>query len=206
MRYDKKKWLQRSASRSDITGQVTHLTKGTEDEVAIEVLIKILRARVLIGSTTASGFIVGNTPAVCFQEAPLYSICQNCQYEAKDAAENERAARYTAYGLMFQKDYIYNEGGRPVLYENTKFAKTILPEDQWWRIVSFNLSNSDGIIDWTHEREWRMPNNFRFDISKATIIVPNPEAYKNFYKLSKIGGEDVASEVRTVISVGAVFL
>lgn len=206
MRYDKKKWLQRSASRSDITGQVTHLTKGTEDEHAIEVLIKILRARVLTGSTTASGFIVGNTPAVCFQEAPLYSICQNYQYEAKDAEEYKRAARYTAYGLMFQKDYIYNKGGRPVLYEDTELAKTILPEDQWWRIVRLDLSNPESIIDWTHEREWRIPNNFEFDISKATIIVPNPEAYRNFYEFSKFGGEDVASQVRTVLSVGAVFL
>lgn len=206
MRYNKEKWIQRSASRSDITGQVTHLTKRTKDEHAIEVLIKILRARTLTGSTTASGFIVGNTPAVCFQESPLYSICQNCQYEAKDAKENNKEARYSAFGLMFQKDYIYNKGGRPVLYEDTDFAKKILPEDQWWRIVRFDLSNSDSIIDWTHEREWRIPNNFKFDISKATIIVPNPENYRVFYELSKVGGEDVASKVRAVLSVGAVFL
>ncbi|WP_143521829.1 DUF2971 domain-containing protein [Pseudomonas sp. 2995-3] len=206
MRYNKDKWIQRSASRSDITGQVTHLTKRTKDARAVEILIKILRARVLMGSTTTSGFIVGDTPAVCFQEAPLYSICQNYQYEAMDAKENDRAARYSAYGLMFQKDYVYNKGGRPVLYENTKLAKEILPRDQWWRIVRFDLSNSDSIIDWTHEREWRTPNNFEFDISNATIIVPNPEAYRDFYELSKVGGEDVAIKVRTVLSAGAVFL
>lgn len=206
MRYNKEKWIQRSASRSDITGQVTHLTKRTKDEHAIEVLIKILRGRTLTGSTTGSGFIVGNTPAVCFQESPLYSICQNYQYEAKVAKENNKEARYSAFGLMFQKDYIYNKGGRPVLYEDTDFAKGILPEDQWWRIVRFDLSNSDNIIDWTHEREWRIPNSFKFDISKVTIIVPNPENYRMFYELSKVGGEDVASKVRAVLSVGAVFL
>ena len=72
---------------------------------------------------------------------------------------------------MFPKEYVYNKGGRPVIYEKTEIAKTFLPKEQWWRIVNFDLGNSDNIIDWTHEREWRCPGNFEFELSEATILM-----------------------------------
>jgi hypothetical protein len=58
-----------------------------------------------------------------------------------------------------------------------------LTPDEWWRIVNFDLSNDDNIVDWTHEREWRLTGDaFQFDISKATIILPNSRIYKHFIK------------------------
>ena len=50
--------------------------------------------------------------------------------------------------------------GRPVIYDKTISAKKYLPENEWWRIVNLDLSDEDRFIDWTHEREWRVPNDF----------------------------------------------
>jgi len=78
-------WTNRIASRSDLTGRLTHLTKSngidisamTFDEInikAVDNLINILKDKEIHGSTTSSGYIVGNTKAVCFQDTPLYAI------------------------------------------------------------------------------------------------------------------------------------
>ena len=65
----------------------------------------------------------------------------------------EAKVRYVGVGLMFNKVYAYQRGGRPVVYEDTERAKDLLPEDEWWRIVRYNLTDEENIIDWTHERE-----------------------------------------------------
>lgn len=66
----REEWKKRIARRSDMTCSLVHLTKdaviGGEKVNAIDVLIKILKERKLVGSTTESGFIVGSRKAVCF--------------------------------------------------------------------------------------------------------------------------------------------
>jgi hypothetical protein len=81
---------------------------------------------------------------------------------------------------MFDKRYVYSNGGRPVLYDEPEEAKKLLPPDQWWRIVKLDLNDKDHIVDWTHEREWRAPGDFEFEIRKATILVPSRMDYKQF--------------------------
>jgi hypothetical protein len=85
MAYTAKLWSERVRSRIDIAGQIIHLPRsatinGTKIS-ALQRVLKILRERRLLGSTSASGFIVGGTRAVCFQDAPLYSVCQNIDFE-----------------------------------------------------------------------------------------------------------------------------
>lgn len=42
----------------------------------------------------------------------------------------------------------------------------MLPKDQWSRIVHYDQSNKENLIDWTQERVWRIPTDeFEFDIS-----------------------------------------
>ena len=63
---------------------------------------------------------------------------------------------------MFPKRYVYNAGGRPVIYEDAEVAERMLPDKRdWWRIVKFDLSNKKKVVDWTHEREWRVPGRIR---------------------------------------------
>ena len=204
MPYTEQEWRNRIISRTDLCGQVTHLTKsnqvGGTQLSAMDVLIKILRDRKVVGSTTSSGFIVGSRSAVCFQDAPIYSICQNIEFESKRHKEgSEKAPKYEAFGIMFPKKYVYSKGGRPVIYENTLYAKNMLPKDSWWRIVNYDLSDSNNIIDWSHEREWRVPGDFDFEIEQAR----NPENFKEF--MLEVEAE-IVTHVRSVVTLGVVFV
>src|SRR5882724_4400914 len=119
MAYTSKVWNQRVRSRVDISGQVTHLTRAAESNgnkmSALQVLIKILRERTITGSTTDSGFIVGAKSAVCFHDAPAYSLCQTIDFERFLAREQSLThIRYEPVGLMFTKPYAYDRGARPV--------------------------------------------------------------------------------------------
>lgn len=86
MNYPKDTWLKRLAERSDLSSYVAHLTRpatvDTEDFSAVEVLLMILKDRSIRGSSTRSGFIVGATEAVCFQDAPPHALAQNLWFEA----------------------------------------------------------------------------------------------------------------------------
>jgi hypothetical protein len=93
-----------------------------------------------------------------------------------------------------------------VIYEATETAKQFLPPTQWWRIVRFDLSDPNNMVDWTHEREWRVPNNFAFDIDQASVLVPSPMAFREFVRRSKQGAEDVSELVRCIVPLGSLFL
>ena len=78
---DFNEWRNRYKHRNDISSRLTHLTKGDSSEQAFSTLLKILEEKRLNGSTTESGFIIGNKAAVCLQEAPLNAIAENLLYE-----------------------------------------------------------------------------------------------------------------------------
>lgn len=193
-------WIDRIADRMDLCAQVTHFTRAAtingDDFSAIEILIKILRERRIIGSNTSSGFIVGNRSAVCFQESPVISMAQIFR---------KTGQRYTGTGLMFKKPYVFRKKGRPVFYDQTQNAKLYLTESNWWRIVNFSLHNSTSFIDWTHEREWRVPDDFGFDIAQATVVVPGTDRVEEFLEKSANNeGEDVAKLVKAIIPLSTI--
>jgi hypothetical protein len=186
-------WKNRISKRNDITGMLTHLTKPKEvygmnlsesdiNKRAIDNLISILVEKMIKGSNTKSGFIIGDTPAVCFQDAPLHGIIQNVENEIANRLQNKsNKIRYCGNGLLFSKFYAYGKGGRPVIYDMSSDAKKYLPPDQYWRIVNLQLSAEPSIIiDWTHEREWRVPNNFEFEYDLTHIVVYDKETYDYF--------------------------
>lgn len=70
-------WSNRYKNRNDISSRLTHLTKESTERDAFQTLLKILDDKVINGSTTETGFIIGNKPAVCLQEAPLNAIAEN---------------------------------------------------------------------------------------------------------------------------------
>lgn len=53
------------STRSDMSSYVTHLTRKTEENNAIEILIKIINDSKLIGSSN-KGYIQGKNRATCF--------------------------------------------------------------------------------------------------------------------------------------------
>lgn len=211
MGYTKDLWAKKIAGRSDLSSQVIHLTRSCEIDGKkvgpVDVLMRMLSSGRINGSTHESGFVCGNIPATCFQDVPLYSLSQNiyAEQQYREAVTGVKV-RYLGVGLMFPKPYVYARGGRPVVYESTDKAKSILPEDEWWRIVRFDLLDEDNFIDWTHEREWRIPGGFEFDLEQATVLVPNTFGYHRLLKLCReYGDEDILSKVRGIVDLGSVF-
>lgn len=211
MPYNIDLWKQRIAQRADISSQIVHLTRSAEvdgkKKGPVDILMQILVNGEIRASTTESGFICGNVPATCFQDVPLYSLAENIHAEESYRQQNHNAkVRYVGVGLMFPKPYVYRSGGRPVFYETTDRAKALLPEDEWWRIVRYDLNRDEEIIDWTHEREWRVPGNFQFDITEATVVLPNKVGYDRFLKLcEEETGIDILHSIKGIVNLGAVF-
>ena len=212
MPYQMTHWKQKIARRSDLSSQLVHLTRSTvsdEGKVGpVDVLTKILLDCHISASTTTSGFIVGDIPATCFQDAPLYAVAQNIYAEEQyREAVDDAKVRYVGVGLMFNKVTVYQRGGRPVVYEDTERAKAMLPEDEWWRIVRFNLADEDNIFDWTHEREWRVPGGFDFELDEVTVVLPSKFGYDRFIRNCESHKQetDIIREIRGIVSLGSVF-
>lgn len=201
-----KEWRKRFKYRMDLSSRLTHLTKGVNDNDAFNNLINILEEKRIKGSTKKKGFICGEIPAVCLQDAPLFAIAENLQYEEALRKEENQKIRYLGFGVRFQKDFIYRQGGRPVIYDDKDEAKKYLPTNEWWRIVKLDLSNSNSVVDWTHEREWRVPKKIIFEYSQCEVIVPSSKYYKKFVDYClKNGREDILTKIRGIVAVSSVY-
>lgn len=204
MGYKKQFWKSRVAERTDLSTYVVHLTRESEFKgrrrTALDGMWSLLEKKCIYGSSTESGFIVGDTKAVCFQDSPLHGICQNVYYEQKYREDKPSAkVRYQAMGLAFPKEYVFRSGGRPVIYDVSREAKRYLPEKEWWRIVNYDLYDDDNFIDWTHEREWRVPRKFEFDISEATLLFVNEKNYRLFVKRCEQESKPYLKEAKGIV-------
>src|SRR5262249_23479887 len=141
--------------RADFTNSLVHLTRERKElnkttfgldlvASAFEVLKEILAAGVIQGGL---GFVKGSQPVVCLSEIPLASM-------DKFATQMDGSTRYRFYGVALSKQAVFDAGGRPVIYSPDNEAGWI-PSDQKWRQVKFEPPH----VDWTHEREWRVPGN-----------------------------------------------
>lgn len=200
------KWFDRVQKRTDIVTRLTHLTRATETMDALEVLLKILDDKKLVGSTTESGYIVGETPAVCLQETPLESLAEHILYENASFHSIDKCdVRYSGVGIRFNKVFVYKCGGRPVIYDKTEYLKAILPEEQYWRIVNFDLDNKEKYIDWTHEREWRVPNELVFDYNKIELIFPTDREYRRFIAYCEEQGKiDMMKSIHGILILSSI--
>ncbi len=192
-------WQQRITHRSDMTLGLVHLTKRTKKESALDVLVKILKDKKLQGGR---GFVCGKDPVVCFQDAPLHSISENIFYEQQIRKETHGSVRYDPCGLRFSKAKIYKSGGRPVIYELTNTAKGLIKEDEHWRIVCLNLNEADNIIDWTHEREWRIKGDFSFEWEDVEILLSQEYSLSNFIEAcDKNGISDLLTKIKGITTL-----
>lgn len=204
MAYNKELWRKRYIERSDLTTELVHLTRSTNEKSAIDVLYEIVDSRMIRGSTTASGFVVGDTPAVCFQDAPLSAVGQNCWFEQTFRKTNDWAKkRYDPTGIMIQKTQVFTKGGRPVIYDITAEAKKYLPCDQWWRVVNIDL-RGDNIVDWSHEREWRIPKDLKFELSDIVLLFGNNNEVAKFIEKCNDSGKNYYSEARGITTIESV--
>jgi hypothetical protein len=152
------------ATRFDISDWLIHFTaRGSPDE-AFSRLTNIIRESRIIGS---SRFIRGGYRCVCFTEAPLAAF-------AAQFLRRFPFSRYSPFGLMFEKRWVYERGGRPAIYEPDREFE-LLPEELRWRHVRYEPCGEEA-IDFTWEREWRVRcDELPFTPVEAAIVVPNNE-------------------------------
>ncbi len=144
--------------RPDITNKLIHFTSGNSFDEAFDRLQRIVDDCCLIGSGEK---IRGSYRCVCFTEAPLTSL--------QHGLVNPSAyTRYSPFGIMFEKQWLYEQGGRPVIYQpETEFG--LLPNELRWRHVRYE----PGVSDFTWEREWRIhTDELHFSPNVAGIVVP----------------------------------
>lgn len=197
-------WKANIKQREDLSKCLIHFTKAVNSEIGYldetYILNKILSDGVLNGSTTENGFIHGDRPAVCLHDIPLQVISKSI-YKEHFELQNDRRNNFTGVGLCFSKKFIYEKGGRPVIYDKPYIAKQYLDKNEWWRIVNLDLSNDKNIIDWTHEREWRVANKLEFKLSDVMIIVPSYEAYEDLNYYCKSKKLDIVNNTKGVFNI-----
>ncbi|WP_169829022.1 abortive infection system antitoxin AbiGi family protein [Chromobacterium amazonense] len=140
---------------------MTHLVRAGCYDEAVDILYKIACDEHLEGTTRA---IIGSTPVVCFSEAPVSEFTK----------ENKH---FSPFGISVEKSWLFAAGGRPVIYQPKDEHHYINPAIHW-KLVSFDpiKSQEDGWVDWSWQREWRIPSEmFYLPYEQAIFLVPSEE-------------------------------
>jgi len=146
--------------RQDVSNYLIHFVSDKSFDLAYLRLRKIIKERCLLGNNK---FIKGGHTCICFSEAPL-----NCL--PGGLVNPDYYSRYSSFGIMVTKKWLFNLGGRPVIYQS-EAEYYLLPDQIQWKHVLYDPLK-DPSIDFTWEREWRI-NCARLDFnpSNARIIV-----------------------------------
>ena len=183
--------------RPDFSQYVVHFTKdaspisaastvNTEEELsqdlakiagmsAAQRLISMLESRHI----AATNMPWTNRPAICFTECTWSSLL-------------DHARRYSRFGIGFSKAYLFSRGGGPAIYLTpgllehqkrhvgedklpfdpklyafvTPFMPAYAPADykeKFWKKQNY--------VDFSHEREWRVPHNLDFELSDVAFVI-----------------------------------
>ena len=152
-----------SVSRIDISPDLIHFTSGENYEDAFKRLQNIVDERRLIAGTRC---IKGKYACVCFSEAPLITLPGGLVNE-------QYYSGYSPFGIMVSKQWLFPQGGRPVIYESDQEYDD-LSETHRWRHVRYELRENFYPIDFTWEREWRIRcDHLEFNETSAKIVVPD---------------------------------
>ncbi|MGX5872952.1 hypothetical protein MJ547_04220, partial [Burkholderia gladioli] len=158
--------------RIDLSDRLIHLSKAHSKESttprldALQNLISILSEKRLRG---ANGMIKGKHLCVCFSEAPIATLTHLL------ARQGQGGYKYQPYGVMVEKHWLFEKGGRPVIYATEEEYPDLYP-DLRYRYVKFDL-RGPAAVDFTWEREWRiLTEGLPITPEEVTVIVPNREA------------------------------
>ena len=138
---------------------LTHFTRTSATASAFDNLAAILRDGRIRGGTR---MVRGGFPVVCLCDTPIADLRQLL------VRANRR--RYEPFGLALERHYVYRLGARPVFYMSNAEAERIIPADEHWRVVALDLEREPP-IDWTFEREWRLPGDLPLASGRAVALV-----------------------------------
>ena len=94
--------------RDDLSNKLVHLIRGETIEEAFEKFSSILNERQLRGGT---GYIKGGYTCVCFTETPIAKLSYVL------ASPDLTYMRYRLFGIMIDKEFAFEHGARPVIYQ-----------------------------------------------------------------------------------------
>ena len=91
-------------------------------------------------------------------------------------------SRWEPYGLAFNKQVVWQFGGRPVLYLSNEEVRELEKHgfSELWRCGRLELAHANKLVCFSHEREWRVQYGFRFcdlkgDDRPRAIVNTRPE-------------------------------
>lgn len=146
---------------------------------AFSVLRKILYESRLKGTSKWSP----GQKCVCFTEAPITEF--NSIFSLVDIASSKKEEpRYEPYGIAVSKQWFFQKGGRPVIYDSSEKLKCY-PQDMKYRFVPYDPIKG---IDYTWEREWRINSDYlSLDPKHTFVIVPTAdEAFEIVYEFANL--------------------
>lgn len=142
--------------RLDLSKYLVHWTKGDNYEEAFDVLRQIVYNRIFLGS---NGSIRGGWSCVCFTEAP-------------ERVFHQASSRYKPFGIQIPKAWLFEKGGRPVIYQ-ASHEYELLNERIRWRHVRYEPHTTPP-VDFSWEREWRIQaEELAIDPTVSRILVPH---------------------------------
>lgn len=170
-------------NRPDFSAYLSHFTKDGdfchgEQEVDVEAFRKMnaferLCSILEMKEIKTSTMPWTNTPGLCFTECPWSSLLIHTQ-------------QYSPYGIGFTKDFIYRHGGSPVFYVRFKMLNAIVKnisdnktkESVLQFLTPFSPEYDTDYakknykrVDYTHEREWRLPNSLTFSYEDISFVI-----------------------------------
>jgi hypothetical protein len=198
---------QQTPPRPDYSNYVAHFTKGRRPycetsgkkhprderipDAPYDRLLSILTSGVIY--STPQNWT--NKKAVAFTECPWWSLLGHAQ-------------RYSPYGVGFHKRVLFATGGGPALYlrqdlheKQQDFADKRNPNhcgfhpDLYAFVTPFHPDYTDPdpyvrTVDFTHEREWRVPRDFRFALDEVAFVIV--DTHEDVARISSDVGEGIA--------------
>ncbi len=138
---------------------LTHFTRRSVQGDAMDNLEAILRSRIIKGS---SRMVRTTRCVVCLFDA------QWSELNRLLVPANRR--RYEPFGIAVDKRYAFSMGARPVIYMPWPEACQMLDERELWRVVAIDLTQTPP-VDWTFEREWRVPEQLKLPDQGSVALV-----------------------------------
>jgi hypothetical protein len=187
----------------DVGDHVIHFTGRQGPKINVEEKIERLSPQERLVHILVNGVVRGfetfgaGAPVACFSESTKAAIPKLI-----------KEGRYEPCGVAFSKQLVFDKNGGPALYVRGDEWKTVaaaLPQAVRSRVVRFwpgaipdpgtslpyHLEKQS---EWLHEREWRVPTEFRFEWHDVKfLIVPHPQ-WQAFYAdwIERWAGEEYA--------------
>jgi hypothetical protein len=141
------------------SAMLTHFTRTAKTTTAIDNLIAILEHATIRGGRR---MVRGGACAVCLFDAALPDL--------RTILVRKNRRRYEPYGLAIDRRYAFAHGARPVIYLPWREAREIVAPREYWRVVTIEIDRHPP-VDWTHEREWRVPGDLPLDPRTTAALV-----------------------------------